>query len=43
MQGDDRIPYYAIMYYGGVGEAALGALVILMLLGTLLLALVFGG
>ncbi|KAH8428429.1 uncharacterized protein LDX57_006127 [Aspergillus melleus] len=43
MQGDDRIPYYAIMYYGGVGEAASGALVIFMFLGTVLLALVFGG
>ncbi|KAI9035880.1 uncharacterized protein KD926_002812 [Aspergillus affinis] len=30
LQGDDRISYYSIMYYGGIGEAVLAALVIII-------------
>ncbi|KAJ5160961.1 uncharacterized protein N7482_007965 [Penicillium canariense] len=42
LQGDDRIPYHSIMYFGGVGEAVYGALVILIGAGYFGLSLAFG-
>ena len=41
-QGDDHIPYYPIMYYGGIGEAVYGALMILIGAGSFVMFLKFG-
>lgn len=39
--GDDNFPYYNFMYYGGVGQAAYGCLVIFMAVAPFVARLVF--
>lgn len=39
--GDDNVPYYNIMYYGGVGQAAYGSLVLFMGLAPFVAGFVF--
>ncbi|KAJ5568991.1 hypothetical protein N7450_011477 [Penicillium hetheringtonii] len=41
-QGDDHIPYYRIMYSGGIGEAVYGVLMILIGAGSFVMFLKFG-
>ena len=40
-EGDDCFPYYKIMYYGGVGQAAYGSLIILMVVAPFVALFVF--